>query len=46
MMFFSNFVWMRGLDYKQGDAGETGSGLDVVHQEDDEDSVDCEKNKR
>ena len=40
----SNFVWMRGLDYKQGDAEETGSSGDVVHQEDDEDSVDGEKN--
>ena len=42
----SNFVWMRGLDYKQGDAEETGSSGDGVHQENDEDSVDDGKNKR
>ena len=37
---------MRGLDYKHGDADETGSGGDVVHQIDDEDSVDDKKNER
>ena len=37
---------MRGLDYKQGDAEETGSSEDVVHEEDDEDSVDDKKNER
>ena len=40
------FTRIRPLDCKQGDAEETGSSGYVVHQEDDEDSVDGEKNER